>query len=177
MPVDVDAQRLVATVNEWGGAGLTELGTAAHGATGGAVYVRWPDGHGSVLTRSHASLIDLERTGQVLRLARSRGLPVPRIGACGCSTGRSVDCRHRKRTSSYTSTLFSPGSDRFAARSGDPIRPANRCLPAGARDIARTASRGVAVGSWPRSGRRQRAADWGTVADRQSPALVRDTVG
>jgi len=41
------------------------------------VYVRWPDGHECILTQSSACLADLERTGQVLALARSRGVPVP----------------------------------------------------------------------------------------------------
>lgn len=78
MPVEVDAAAFVAAVNAKAGSELTEIGTADYGETNGAVYVRWPTGQESVLTRSRASLTDLERTRQVLALAQSRGLPVPR---------------------------------------------------------------------------------------------------
>lgn len=78
MPVEIDADALVREVNAQTGAALSVLGVAPHGDTGGAIYVRWPDGHDGVLTPSTASVTDLERTADVLALAQSQGLPVPR---------------------------------------------------------------------------------------------------
>jgi aminoglycoside phosphotransferase (APT) family kinase protein len=78
MPVEIDADELVRQVNSHAGGNLSVLGVASQGETGGAIYVRWPDGHESVVTPSDVPLPDLQRTAEVLELARSRGLPVPR---------------------------------------------------------------------------------------------------
>lgn len=78
MPVPVDADRIVRELNARTGAGLSVLGVAEHGDTGGAVYVRWPNGRESVVTPSRAGAERAQRTAEVLALARSRGLPVPR---------------------------------------------------------------------------------------------------
>ncbi|GAA5015339.1 phosphotransferase family protein [Actinopolymorpha pittospori] len=70
-------ERLVAEINARTRAGLELVGMAEHGDSGGA-YVRWPDGRDAVVTRSHAPLDQLRTNADILRLARSRGLPVPR---------------------------------------------------------------------------------------------------
>jgi aminoglycoside phosphotransferase (APT) family kinase protein len=77
MPVEVDADRILRELNTRTGAGLSLLGIAAHGETGGAMYVRWPDGRDGVVTPSAERIEDLRRTAGVLALARARGLPVP----------------------------------------------------------------------------------------------------
>lgn len=79
MPVGIDADALVRELNARTGGNLSVLGVASHGETGGAIYVRWPDGREGVVTPSEASLPDLQDTAEVLALARSRGLPVPRF--------------------------------------------------------------------------------------------------
>jgi aminoglycoside phosphotransferase (APT) family kinase protein len=74
----LDPAGQVAAVNDRTGAGLTLLGAAEQGDSGGAVYVRWPDGRDGVLTRSPASPDWLRQTAAVLADAREAGLPVPR---------------------------------------------------------------------------------------------------
>jgi aminoglycoside phosphotransferase (APT) family kinase protein len=69
---------LVAEVNEREGLGLVHVGEAAHGESGGAVFVRWPDGREGVITRASASIEQLQSTADVLSTIRSGGLPVPR---------------------------------------------------------------------------------------------------
>jgi aminoglycoside phosphotransferase (APT) family kinase protein len=74
-----DPEWLLAEVNERARLELALIGTAEVGESGGAVYVAWPDGRDGVITGSVAtSAADLRRTADVLALARSRGLPVPR---------------------------------------------------------------------------------------------------
>lgn len=77
MPLKFDSATLITELNACASTQLSEIGVAHHGETGGAVYVRWPDGHKSVVTQSHAPVADLHRTADVLALARSRGLPLP----------------------------------------------------------------------------------------------------
>lgn len=84
MPVNVDAERIVQDLNVVTGAGLSVEGVASHGDTGGAVYVRWPDGRGGVVTPSVDRVEDLQRTADVLALVRSLGLPVPRYELIAC---------------------------------------------------------------------------------------------
>ncbi|GAB3763082.1 hypothetical protein GCM10028864_55150 [Microlunatus parietis] len=74
----LDPAGQVAAVNARTGAGLTLLGKAAHGDSGGALFVRWPDGRPGVLTRSPASLERVRQTADVLAALRADGLPVPR---------------------------------------------------------------------------------------------------
>ncbi len=69
---------LVAAVNEVVGCRLQAVGVAEHGESGGAVFVRWPDGRDGVLTVSGIPPKDMQLTADVLSMARSRGLPVPR---------------------------------------------------------------------------------------------------
>ncbi|WP_020576204.1 aminoglycoside phosphotransferase family protein [Actinopolymorpha alba] len=69
---------LVAEVNSRAGCDLAMVGVADHGESGGAVYVRWPEGRDGVVTRSPGPLEQAHRTAEVLAMARSRGLPVPR---------------------------------------------------------------------------------------------------
>ncbi|WP_152364323.1 phosphotransferase [Microlunatus speluncae] len=68
----------VAAVNDRTGAGLTLVGAAEHGDSGGALYVRWPDGRDGVLTRTPASADRMRLTAEVLAEVRAAGLPVPR---------------------------------------------------------------------------------------------------
>lgn len=74
----LDPAGQVAAVNAGTGAGLTLVGVADHGDSGGAVYVSWPDGRPGVLTRSPASLERVRQTADVLAGLRADGLPVPR---------------------------------------------------------------------------------------------------
>lgn len=69
---------LVAAVNERANCGLEPVGAAEHGESGGAAYVRWPDGSDGVVTSSPLSPEQMQRTADVLGMARSTGLPVPR---------------------------------------------------------------------------------------------------
>ncbi len=73
----LDARTFVQLVNEYAGTDLELLGPAPGGQVG-AAFVRWPDGREGVLTRGHGSLDELRRTADILQIARSRGLPVPR---------------------------------------------------------------------------------------------------
>ena len=73
-----DPAQLVAEVNDRAGCDLSLVGVAEHGVSGGAVYVRWPDGRDGVITRSPASVARMEQTAEVLAEARAAGLPVPR---------------------------------------------------------------------------------------------------
>lgn len=71
-------QAVVAEVNERTGGGLEFAGAAPHGDTGGAAFVRWPDGRLGVVTRSPEPIALLRQTADVLSRLRSGGLPVPR---------------------------------------------------------------------------------------------------
>ena len=70
-------ERLLAEINARTSSDLELVGMAEWGDSGGA-YVRWPDGRDAVVTRGRAPLDQLRVTADILRLARSRGLPVPR---------------------------------------------------------------------------------------------------
>lgn len=72
---------VVEEVNERGGCGLTFVGTADHGESGGAAFVRWPDGRPGVVTRSPIPIGQARLTGDVLAELRSGGLPVPQYDA------------------------------------------------------------------------------------------------
>ena len=73
----LDARTFVQLVNEYAGTDLELLGPAPGGQVG-AAFVRWPDGREGVLTRGHGTAGACASTADILRLARSRGLPVPR---------------------------------------------------------------------------------------------------
>jgi aminoglycoside phosphotransferase (APT) family kinase protein len=72
----LDARTFVQLVNDYAGADLELLGPAPRGQVG-AAFVRWPDGREGVLTRGHGTAGEVRQTADILRLARSRGLPVP----------------------------------------------------------------------------------------------------
>ncbi len=69
---------LVRRINQRAGCGLVHLGDTDSGETSGAAYVRWPDGHRSVVTQAMVSAARMRQTADVLEMARDRGLPVPR---------------------------------------------------------------------------------------------------
>jgi aminoglycoside phosphotransferase (APT) family kinase protein len=69
---------LVEVVNESAGCRLQFVGSAVHGETGGAAYVRWPDGREGVVTRAPLSVERAQQTADVLSELWSAGLPVPR---------------------------------------------------------------------------------------------------
>lgn len=73
----LDAPALVRELNVATGAGLVLTGRPAAGEVG-AAFVRWPDGHEGVLTRGPGDVTGLERTAEVLKQARARGVPCPR---------------------------------------------------------------------------------------------------
>ncbi|MFC7625329.1 phosphotransferase family protein [Microlunatus sp. GCM10028923] len=77
----LDPARLIAALAAQHGIHLELIGTAADGEVG-AAYVRWPDGRDGVLTTvgddDPATGDRLRETADMLELARSHGLPVPR---------------------------------------------------------------------------------------------------
>lgn len=91
----LDAGYLVDRVNARVGAGLELTGLAAHGDSGGAAYVRWPDGRRGVLSAAPGAPHELEHTGEILELARSRGVPAPRYDLVTCVDGGTVVVQER----------------------------------------------------------------------------------
>ncbi|ADB33430.1 aminoglycoside phosphotransferase [Kribbella flavida DSM 17836] len=75
------SMRLVAEVNRQLGWGLKVSGVASQGQSGGAVFVRWPDGREGVVTTGLVSWQRMVQTAEVLGEVRERGIPVPRIEA------------------------------------------------------------------------------------------------
>lgn len=70
---------VVAEINDRTDSGLDLVGLAEQtGGTSSAAYVRWPDGRHGALTRTSTPLDRMRQTADVLSMARSRGLPVPR---------------------------------------------------------------------------------------------------
>lgn len=53
-------------------------GRAPFGKLGGAIFAEWPDGRPAVVTRFLGSLIEANRTADILSHVRDQGLPVPR---------------------------------------------------------------------------------------------------
>lgn len=85
------AERLVARINAEHGLGLALGGIAEHGESGGAAYVRWPDGRPAVLTLAPEPPARIRRTADVLEFVRSHGIPVPRyLFAAGLGDGTAV---------------------------------------------------------------------------------------
>jgi aminoglycoside phosphotransferase (APT) family kinase protein len=73
-----DARRLIEDLHAHTGIQLEFAGMPALGATGGAAFVRWPDGRDGVLSRCAESKAQLLRTGEVLTGLRAGGVPAPR---------------------------------------------------------------------------------------------------
>ena len=73
----LNAEALLRELNTRTGSCLELLGMAALGESGGAAYVRWPDGHDGVLTHAHAPADELRRMADVLDSVRAHGIPVP----------------------------------------------------------------------------------------------------
>lgn len=71
------ARPVIAEVNDRLGVGLTLVGLAVHGDSGGAAYIQWPDGRQGVLTLPPTTMSRMQVAADVLTLVRSRGLPVP----------------------------------------------------------------------------------------------------
>lgn len=71
------ASGLVNRVNCISGYELEFVGVAAEGVSGGAVFVRWPDGRPGVITYADPPIERVRLTAEVLDLAKARGLPVP----------------------------------------------------------------------------------------------------
>ncbi|MGH3488254.1 MAG: aminoglycoside phosphotransferase family protein [Actinopolymorphaceae bacterium] len=69
---------LVAEINRRTGSGLTFVDVAAQGETGGAAFVRWPDGREGVVTHAPIPPRQARQTAEVLASVRAAGLPVPR---------------------------------------------------------------------------------------------------
>lgn len=67
---------LVRILAERGGYDLELIGVTDEGQSG-AAYVRWPDGHESVVTTAFATLDHMQQTARILSELRSRGIPVP----------------------------------------------------------------------------------------------------
>jgi hypothetical protein len=77
----LDAPGLLAQLRDVTGTDLELIGPLPGGQVGAAL-VRWPDGHDGVLTHwgdaSDEAWARIERTGQLLGLARDAGIPAPR---------------------------------------------------------------------------------------------------
>lgn len=73
-----DLAALVMEVNRRAGIALHLVEVAAHGDSGGAAYVQWPDGSDGVITRTPTPVDRMRQTADVLSEVRSLGLPVPR---------------------------------------------------------------------------------------------------
>lgn len=69
---------VIAELNRVFGAGLELVEQAEHGDSGGAAFVRWPDGRPGVLTRPPATIGHMRLTAEVLSQIRAVDLPVPR---------------------------------------------------------------------------------------------------
>ncbi|HLI00092.1 MAG TPA: phosphotransferase [Acidimicrobiales bacterium] len=74
----IDGQGLVALVNARCGCSLVLDGYADGGESGGAAYVRWPNGDRSVLSVAPLPPARVELIGSVLAGARHGGIPTPR---------------------------------------------------------------------------------------------------
>ncbi|MGW5361747.1 phosphotransferase [Actinopolymorpha pittospori] len=128
-------RNLVAAVNARTGSRLKLVGVAEHGETGGAAYVRWPDGRAGVVTHVfHRSIEQARHDAEVLALLRSRGLPVPRhdlLVDLGGGTVAVVQERlpgsPAKRTDPAVIEAMVTMNERFAGLLADrpdvPIRP------------------------------------------------------
>ncbi len=70
---------VVDELNARHGCGLRFVGIADQvGGTSSAAFVEWPDGRAAALTRTLAPASRMRQTAEVLELARSVGIPVPR---------------------------------------------------------------------------------------------------
>jgi hypothetical protein len=75
----LDARAVLRQLAEATGTVLTEDGPCPGGQVG-AAYVRWPDGHRSVLTcRPPGSLAETRLAGELLEIGRAHGVPAPRF--------------------------------------------------------------------------------------------------
>jgi aminoglycoside phosphotransferase (APT) family kinase protein len=72
-PVSVE---LVGILKKRAGYDLEIVGVTDEGQSG-AAYVRWPDGHESVVTTAFASLSHMQATARILAEVRELGIPVP----------------------------------------------------------------------------------------------------
>jgi aminoglycoside phosphotransferase (APT) family kinase protein len=70
--------RLALEIKDRTGVALEVTGMVGHGDSSNAAYVRLPEGGAAVLTRPPVSAGQTRLTAEILDLARSRGLPVPR---------------------------------------------------------------------------------------------------
>jgi hypothetical protein len=78
-PIDAsDAARLIEDMSDRTGQRFEFVGMPALGATDGAAFIRWPDGHAGVLSCYAGPRSDLVRIGEVLGHLRSCGVPAPR---------------------------------------------------------------------------------------------------
>ncbi|HEX3811670.1 MAG TPA: phosphotransferase [Mycobacteriales bacterium] len=69
---------VLAQIADRTGVVLELITMARQGYSGGAAYVRWPDGRDGVVTCPPVSTELMHLTAEILALAKSRGLPVPR---------------------------------------------------------------------------------------------------
>lgn len=75
---ETDALRLLDELHARAGVRLIFAGMPELGATGGAAFVRWPDGRDAVLSRCAESEAQLRRTAEILAHLRACGVPAPR---------------------------------------------------------------------------------------------------
>jgi aminoglycoside phosphotransferase (APT) family kinase protein len=79
IPRDAGMRRLVDSLNRRAGLDLTFEAAAELGETAGAAFVQWPDGRRSVVTVATVPAVAMNRSAEILALAQSRGVPVPRV--------------------------------------------------------------------------------------------------
>lgn len=140
-----DAERLVERIGAESGVRLTVDGVAEQGDSGGAAYVRWPDGRRGVLTEAYGSPARLRHVGEVLDLVRSRGIPVPRYLLVASVDGTTVVVQERVpgkpagRIDRGTIDAVAELTDRFAGLLADRPDVANAVLHlgTGGREVCR----------------------------------------
>ncbi|HVX45459.1 MAG TPA: phosphotransferase [Mycobacteriales bacterium] len=99
---------------------------ADHGDSGGAAYVRWPDGREGVLTRPPATADIMRLSAEVLTTVRATGLPVPSYGLVVTLAGGGVAAvqdrlpgRHIRHVDIDTVEAMVAMNDRFAGLLAD----------------------------------------------------------
>lgn len=90
-----DAVRLIDDLSDRTGQRFEFVGMPSLGATDGAAFISWPDGHAGVLSCSTRPRSELARTGEILDHLRSCGIPAPRYELIVELSGATVIVQER----------------------------------------------------------------------------------
>jgi aminoglycoside phosphotransferase (APT) family kinase protein len=116
-----DPEPVLARIEERIGVTLEFIAMAEQGFSGGAAYVRWPGGTTGVLTCPPVPAERMHLAAEILLLAKSRGVPVPRhdlivaldAGSCAVVQER-LQGRHIQFVGTETVDAMVTMNDRFA---------------------------------------------------------------